>query len=92
MRRNYSIVDTSPEYQKCLEHIPSNIKKDLDLKLEILQDDPFSIAKELRAPLQGKYSVRIDRGYRLECRIDLNSHKIFLLFIGPRSEAYKRMF
>jgi mRNA-degrading endonuclease RelE of RelBE toxin-antitoxin system len=88
MHHNYKIVVTSPEYQNALNQLPLQVKQNLEVKLKTLEDDPFLIAKKLRAPLQGKHSVRID-GYRLECRIDLNSHKIFLLSIEPRSGAYK---
>ena len=87
MHSNYQIIDTSPEYQNTLENLPNHVKEDLEIKLKMLEDDPFPIAKKLRPPLQERHSVRID-GYRLECRINLNSHKIFLLSIEPRATAY----
>ena len=88
MHHNYQIIDTSPEYQNALENLPKNVKEDLQIKLKFLDDEPFSIAKPLRPPLQEMHSIRID-GYRSECRINLNSHRIFLLSIEPRAIAYR---
>jgi mRNA-degrading endonuclease RelE of RelBE toxin-antitoxin system len=88
MHSNYEIIDTSPEYQNALQNLPEHVNRDLQDKLKILEDDPFSIAKQLRPPLQERHSVSID-GYRLECRINLNSNRIFLLSIEPRATAYR---
>lgn len=88
MHSNYEIIDTSPKYQNALENLPEHVNIDLQNKLKILEDDPFSIAKQLRPPLHERHSVRID-GYRLECRINLNSHRVFLLSIEPRANAYR---
>jgi mRNA-degrading endonuclease RelE of RelBE toxin-antitoxin system len=87
MHPNYEIIDTSPEYQNALQNLPEDVNEELQIKLKILEDDPFSIAKQLRPPLQERHSVRID-GYRLLCRINLNSHRIFLLSIEPRATVY----
>lgn len=88
MHSNYEIIDTSPEYQNALQSLPEHVNRDLQDKLRILEDKPFSIAKQLRPPLHERHSVRID-GYRLVCIINLNSHRIFLLSIEPRATAYR---
>ena len=87
MHRNFHIIDTSPQYQNALQNLPEDVNEELQIKLRILEEDPFSIAKQLRPPLQERHSVRID-GYRLLCRINLNSHRIFLLSIEPRATVY----
>ena len=87
MHNNYQIIDTSPEYQNALQNLPEDVNEELQIQLRVLEDDPFSIAKQLRPPLQERHSVRIG-GYRLLCRINLNSHRIFLLSIEPRATVY----
>ena len=88
MHSNYEIIDTSPEYQNALQNLPNDVSEELQIILKILEDDPFpSIAKQLRPPLQERYSIRID-GYRLIYRVNLNSHRIFLLSIEPRATVY----
>jgi mRNA-degrading endonuclease RelE of RelBE toxin-antitoxin system len=88
MHSNYEIFDTSPEYQNALQNLPKDISEELQIILKILEDDPFpSITKQLRPPLQGRYCIRID-GYRLIYRVNLNSHRIFLLSIEPRAIVY----
>lgn len=88
MHHNYQIIDASPEYQNALENLPEHVYEGLQIKLRFLKGNPFSIAKQLRPPLQERHSVRIN-GYRLICRISLNSHKVFLLSLEPRAIAYR---
>jgi mRNA-degrading endonuclease RelE of RelBE toxin-antitoxin system len=89
MHSNYEIIDTSPDYQNDLLNLPNDVSEELQIILKNLEDDPFpSRAKQLRPPLQEMYSIRID-DYRLLYRVNLNSHRIYLISIEPRATAYR---
>jgi len=87
-KNNFQIIQTN-QFETSLKGLPSSISKEISKIEPILQDDPYSIAKELRSPLQGKYVVRLlGNSYRLVCRIENHTKKVYLDYVKPRSIVY----
>jgi len=81
----------TPQYERCFEQLESTKKPDLLEKIEILKDVPFEIAKKLQGTLDGKYSVRFaNDDYRLIVVINVNSKKVQLGNLAPRSLVYDK--
>jgi mRNA-degrading endonuclease RelE of RelBE toxin-antitoxin system len=56
-----------------------------------LKEHPAKLAIPLRGKLKGKYKVYLgNKRYRLICRIELNTKKVFLWYIRPRTLAYTK--
>lgn len=85
----FRIIECNPEFEKSIKSLPSHIKKEISKVKKILQQDPFFVAKPLKFPLEGKWVVRIGNNrYRMICRIEFNTRKIFLYYVRLRSSAY----
>ncbi|MGH9878569.1 MAG: type II toxin-antitoxin system RelE family toxin [Nitrososphaerales archaeon] len=55
----------------------------------MLKQNPDKIAKPLYGKLQGKYKVYLgNKHYRLVCTIEVNTRKVFLLYVKPRTLVY----
>ncbi|MBI5697791.1 MAG: hypothetical protein HZC29_04750 [Thaumarchaeota archaeon] len=77
-KNNFQIIRTR-QFEISLKGLPSSIHKELSKIEPILQDNPYSVAKELRKPLQGRYVVRLlNNRYRLVCRIENHAKKVYL--------------
>jgi mRNA-degrading endonuclease RelE of RelBE toxin-antitoxin system len=71
--------------------LPNAVRQELEQKKEILKKHPGKLATPLRGKLQGKYKVYLGgKRYRLICTIELNTKKIFLLYVKPRTLAYSK--
>lgn len=56
-----------------------------------MKEEPERIAEPLLGKLKGKYKVYLgNKRYRLICTIELNTKKIFLLYVRPRTLAYSK--
>lgn len=85
----YEIIPVNPEFENSLRNLPPQIRIEINTLRQILENDPFSIAKPLRHPLEGRYAVRIlGRRFRLICRINTSSHRVFLDYVMHRSTVY----
>ncbi len=76
-----------------VKELPPFCQEKLASLLEILREDPFAPqlhAKPLAPPLQGWYSFRITRDYRVVFEFPI-PHTIHLLFAGHRKDIYKRL-
>lgn len=60
----------------------------LDNKIKRLEIEPESVGGKLAGRLYGNQSTRLVRKYRLIFRIDEANHKVFLLAIDHRDNAY----
>ncbi len=73
--------------------LPAECQHKLAELLEILQDDPFDFrlhTKPLSAPLQGLFSFRITRDYRVGFKFRA-ARVIQLLAVDRRDKIYKRL-
>lgn len=80
-------------FLKDASDLPAALQKELSELIEILKQNPFDHrlhTKQLGAPLQGMFSFRITRGYRVGFRF-CASHKIQLLAVDRRDKIYKRL-
>lgn len=85
----YSITKTQPSFEKSLRVLSPDVRIAISQIEPILEINPHQIAKPLRAPLEGKYAIRIlGRRYRLVCRIQDQTHRVFLDYVMPRSTSY----
>ena len=85
----FQIIRTQPFFDNSLRNLPTAINTEINKIERVLEIDPFLIAKPLRAPLQGRYAIRIlGRKYRIICRIDIHTHRVYLDYVRPRSTAY----
>lgn len=81
------------DFLKDVRKLPIECQKKLADLLEILQDDAFDLrlhTKPLSPPLQGLFSFRIVRDYRVGFKFKLN-HVIQLLAADRRDRIYKRL-
>lgn len=81
------------DFLKDARALPTTQQNKLADLLEIFQDQPFHPllhTKPLGAPLQGMFSFRVTRGYRVGFKFD-TSHTIRLLATGHRNTFYKKL-
>ena len=87
---NFKIVEKNPVFEESLKRLPIAVRKEVEEVKELLAKDPESIAKPLKGELRGYYKVYLgNRRYRLICRIEVNTKKVFLYYVKPRSIAYR---
>lgn len=81
------------DFSKDVRQLPIEISGRLSELLEILQEnsfDPRLHTKPLGAPLQGLFSFRITKDYRVGFKF-LADHTIRLLTADRRDKIYKRL-
>jgi len=89
MTGTYQIIPVNPIFEESLRALSPVVRIAVQEARQILEVDPFIIAKKLRHPLEGRYVVRIlGRRFRLVCRINTSTHHVFLDYVKPRSSAY----
>lgn len=87
-KTSYTIIKTAQFYGS-LKSIPSSVKNSIVMIEPMMEKDPYSVAKPLRKPFEGKYVVRLlDRKYRLVCRIENQTHKVYFDYVRSRSRVY----
>lgn len=90
-KNDFTIIERNPTFEESLRGLPPTLRKEIEEIKEILKKDPAKIAKPLRGKLKGKYKIYLGKKrYRLVCRIELNTKKIFLLYVRPRTLAYSK--
>lgn len=81
------------DFIKDVRKLPDRIQSKLSRLLEILKEnvfDPRLHTKPLSDPLQGMFSLRVTRGYRVGFRIR-GPHVIHLLAVDTRDKIYRRL-
>ncbi|KKT77417.1 hypothetical protein A2W48_01000 [Candidatus Giovannonibacteria bacterium RIFCSPHIGHO2_12_44_12] len=81
------------DFQKDVHRLPSEIQDKLAELIDILRGDPFAPllhTKPLSAPLQGIFSFRIMRDWRVGFKFSAQ-HVIQLLAADRRDKIYKRL-
>lgn len=89
--RNEIIYDR--DFIKDVRRLPKELQSKLAELLEVIQKDPFNPqlhTKPLSAPLQGMFSFRITRDYRVGFKFH-TVRAIQLLAAGRRDKIYKRL-
>lgn len=82
-----------PSFLKDVRKLPIEYQNKLADLLEVLEQDAFDPrlhVKPLGPPLQGLFSFRITRDYRVGFKFQ-SSHAIKLLAADHRSKIYKRL-
>lgn len=79
-------VFLTPEAEKNLKKLPKNIQEKALNVLNELSRDPF-FGKPLKWNLKGRFSARIG-DYRIVYKQEIDNHRILVLFIRHRREAY----
>ena len=90
-QRNEVIIDSA--CAKDISRLPGEVQEKLALLLGILAVNPFDPllhTKPLSVPLQGMFSFRITRGYRIGFKFR-EVHVIQLLAAGSRNTIYERL-
>lgn len=91
VQRNEVIVDSA--CARDINRLPSEVQEKLLLLLDILAVNPFHPllhTKPLSAPLQGMFSFRIAREYRVGFKFR-EAYTIQLLAAGSRDKIYERL-
>lgn len=81
------------DFFKDVRALPAKLQDRLSELLEILRKDPFEPrlhTKPLGAPLQGLFSFRITRGWRVGFKFK-TAETIQLLALDRRDKIYKRL-
>lgn len=79
------------KFLKLASKIPQNQQRKLAQLLTILERDPFDArlhTKQLSTPLEGIFSFRITREYRVLFRF-ISEDTIFLMQVRHRKDIYK---
>ncbi|MDP1688958.1 MAG: type II toxin-antitoxin system RelE/ParE family toxin [bacterium] len=90
-QRNEIVYDK--DFLKDVRKLPEESQSKLAELIEILEEDVFDSrlhTKPLSAPLQGMFSFRITRDYRVGFKF-LSTHTIKLLAVDNRDKIYKRL-
>ena len=90
-QRNEVIIDSA--CVKDISRLPNEVQEKLALLLAILAVNPFDPllhTKPLSVPLQGMFSFRITRGYRVGFKFR-ETYVIQLLAAGSRDKIYERL-
>ena len=81
------------DFLKDVRRFPANIQDKLANFIVLLQEDPFDVrlhTKPLSPPLQGFFSFRIMRDYRVVFTFK-RAHQIQLFIADRRDKIYKRL-
>ena len=91
VQRNEVIVDSA--CARDINRLPSEVQEKLARLLDVLVVDPFDPllhTKPLSVPLQGMFSFRITRGYRVGFKFR-EAYTIQLLAAGSPDKIYERL-
>lgn len=91
MANNEIVYDSG--FLKDVKKLPRQIQKKLAELITILAKNPFDHSlhtKPLAQPLEGKYSFRITRDWRV-CFYFRHQNSIHLLAVDHRNKIYQRM-
>ena len=83
----------SKDFLRDVRHLPLEVREKLSELMEVLQENPFDSklhTKPLSAPLQGIFSFRIVRDYRVGFKF-YAPRVILLLAADKRDQIYKRL-
>ena len=86
-------VTSSTNFWKDVDKLPPKAQEKFAGLLEILASNPFDSrlhTKQLSTPLNGKYSFRITRDWRVVFMF-ADHHIIKLLIAGSRNDIYRRL-
>lgn len=72
--------------QKQLDNLPPTVKVRAEAAIQSLSVDPY-LGKKLKGPLEGKWSFRVGRSYRIIYQI--NNKEVIVLSINPRKDSYR---
>ncbi len=81
------------DFRKDIHNLPGKVQDKLGLLVEILRQNPFDPrlhTKHLGPPLQGAFSFRITRDYRVGFELS-NPHTVKLLIADTRDNIYRRL-
>lgn len=81
------------DFGKDIRRLPAEVLDKLSDLLDILKEDPFDPClhtKPLSAPLQGIFSFRINRDYRVGFKFQA-LHVIVLITVDKRDKIYQRL-
>jgi mRNA-degrading endonuclease RelE of RelBE toxin-antitoxin system len=84
-------VTYDKSFLKLAKKLPKPIQSTLGKKITLLQQDPFDSrlhTKQLSTPLEGIFSFRINRDYRVLFRFD-SPTVLFLLSVKHRKDIYR---
>ena len=85
------IIEYDRAFLKEVKKLPSPQKKLLVQKIALLSGNPFDSrlhTKQLSTPLEGIFSFRITREYRVLFRF-IDAEKIFIFSVKHRREVYR---
>ena len=84
----YSLVVARTAARALTEMLPESVATAaLEFITGVLLENPYRVGKQLRAPLEGRWSAR--RGqYRVIYAIDETHEQVVVLHIAHRSDAY----
>ena len=85
------IIEYDRAFLKEVKKLPSPQKKLLVQKIALLSGNPFDSrlhTKQLSTPLEGIFSFRITREYRVLFRF-IDAEKIFIFSVKHRKEVYR---
>jgi len=80
------------KFLKEVQKLPVKTQKKVAEQLEILGSQPFDSrlhSKALHPPLQGLFSVRVTREYRILFRF-IDEETIFLIHVRHRKDIYRK--
>lgn len=84
-------IELTPEFKKTIKK--HNKEKDFlqafSKKITKLQEDPFSLGKELHGDLHGLSSTRILGKFRLVFKVDASNKRIVLFDVDHRKDVYE---
>lgn len=81
------------DFKKAFKILPASIKRKFYFKIELFisnQKHPSLNLEKLEPKILNKWSLRIDKTYRLILELEGNN-TLFLLDIGPHDAIYKRI-
>lgn len=89
-RRPYEVVVTPPARRAIADKLPMDVAAAVvDFITGPLLDNPHRIGKRLHAPLEGFYSARLMRVWRLLYEIDDEEFEVRVHDIRHRAHAYR---
>ena len=93
MNKSVNEVSYDKDFLKDVKKLPNNLQYKLAGLIEIIRENPFNPklhTKPLSAPLQGMFSFRINRDYRVGFKY-ITTHCIQLLTVDRRDKIYKQL-
>jgi mRNA-degrading endonuclease RelE of RelBE toxin-antitoxin system len=90
-RDPYEVALAPPARRAITGKLPSDVAiAAVDFITGALPGNPRRLGKPLHAPLDGVWSARLMRDWRVLYEIDDNKHEILVIDIRHRGDAYRR--